>query len=67
MIQDITIYYEKCLPYCGSNDCPDIMPYYKQLNTLQCVSDCSPYFADTVGLQCVIDCPDGYTENINVC
>ena len=61
MIQDITIYYEKCLPYCGSNNCPDTVPYYKQLNSLSCVNDCSPNYADVNGLQCVTDCPHGYT------
>lgn len=69
MIQDFTIYYEKCFSYCGSNDCPNLVPYYKQLNALQCVSDCSPNYIDTVGLQCVTVCPYGYIENSlgNIC
>ena len=27
IIQDISVYYEKCLPYCQSNDCPSIEPF----------------------------------------
>ena len=39
MLQDITIYAEKCKSLCGSNVCP-IMPYYKDPNALQCISIC---------------------------
>jgi len=50
IIQDISVYYEKCLPYCQSNDCPSIEPYYKQLNIASCVNNCSPNFASPVDL-----------------
>ncbi len=51
IIQDISIYYEKCQSYCGSNDCPDVEPYYKHPTLNKCVSLCPP----------------GYTESANDC
>lgn len=44
-IQDISVYFEKCQTYCGSNDCPDTEPYYKH----------------PVDVRCLSNCPDGYT------
>jgi len=45
-IQDISVYFEKCQTYCGSNDCPDTGPYFKH----------------PVDAKCVSVCPDGYTD-----
>lgn len=61
IVQDISVYYEKCLPYCNSNDCPSIEPYYKQLGVDSCVNNCSPNFADPLDFMCVAVCPNGYT------
>ena len=51
MVQDISIYFEKCSPFCNSNNCPNIEPYYKDP------------FSDL----CVNDCADGYTEVGDLC
>ena len=51
IIQDISIYYEQCSSYCGSNDCPAIKPYYK----------------DPLLTKCISSCPVGYTESGNYC
>lgn len=40
MIQDVSIFYEKCLPYCQSNNCPDTLPYYKHPSQSICVNQC---------------------------
>lgn len=61
MIQDVTIYYEKCQSYCGSNDCPATEPYYKHRTDLRCVNLCTPDFADIPNNVCVNDCPNGFT------
>jgi len=53
IIQDISLYYEKCSSFCGSNDCPATTPYYRD--------------PDTVTAKCVSDCPHGYTESGNNC
>lgn len=45
IIQDISLFYEKCASFCGSNDCPANTPYYRH----------------PVDAKCVLDCPDGYT------
>lgn len=29
IIQDISVYFEKCQTFCGSNLCPDDLPYFK--------------------------------------
>ena len=52
LIQDISIYYEKCHSYCGSNDCPNIEPYYRHPVNLQCISDCPEGFNEAVGNTC---------------
>ncbi len=31
IIQDISVYFEKCQTFCGSNLCPDDLPYFKLL------------------------------------
>lgn len=53
MIQDITIYYEKCLSYCNSNDCPVSGTYYKHPTLDKCVSDCPDGFKEDGGTGCV--------------
>lgn len=63
MIQDVTIYYEKCNSYCGSNDCPLVEPYYKHRTDLRCVSVCTPDYADIPNNVCVNNCPNGFTED----
>ncbi len=63
MIQDISIYFEKCPVYCGSNNCPDTGPYYKNGALAQCVNNCNPTYADIPNLKCVSDCPHGFTES----
>lgn len=66
MLQDISIYYEKCLPICNSNICPDAMPYFKDLNVDQCVASCGPNnYADLDTKHCVADCKTGYTEQVS--
>jgi hypothetical protein len=61
MIQDISIFYEKCSDLCTSNDCPSSGTYYKHRTLAKCVSDCNPDFADSTMNSCVSDCPNGYT------
>jgi len=61
MIQDLTIYYEKCEPYCGSNDCPSTEPYYRHITNPICVSNCGTDYIDLINKICVSDCPDGFT------
>jgi len=51
LLQDVSIFYEKCETYCASNDCPNSKPYFK----------------DPLQNRCVADCPDGYTESGNIC
>ena len=51
IIQDISVYYEKCFTFCGSNLCPDDLPYYKLLGPNECVAKC----------------PHGYKEDGNNC
>lgn len=51
IVQDISIYYERCPTHCTSNDCPDTSPYQKHPSLGKCVNDC----------------PDGYTEDGNNC
>ena len=43
-IQDISVFFEKCQTYCGSNDCPDVEPYYKHPVDSKCVSICPDGF-----------------------
>jgi len=50
-IQDISVYFEKCQTYCGSNDCPDTEPYFKH----------------PVDSRCVSVCPVGYIESSHNC
>lgn len=61
MIQDITVYFEKCPEACQSNNCPDAPPYYKHRTLPQCLNDCNPEFAYTPENRCLADCPDGWT------
>jgi hypothetical protein len=51
MVQDISIFYEKCSSFCMSNECPPTEPYFK----------------DPVLLKCVNSCPAGYVESGNGC
>jgi hypothetical protein len=51
LLQDFSIFYEKCETYCASNDCPDVKPYFKHPSQNKCVADC----------------PDGYTESGTIC
>lgn len=60
MLQDISVFYYQCHDYCGSNNCPTVEPYYKHINLLQCVSNCSPAYSDPTTKNCVADCPFGY-------
>lgn len=47
MIQDISVYFERCPTHCNSNKCPDTGSYYTHPDLTSCVNDC----------------PDGYDEN----
>jgi hypothetical protein len=38
LLQDFSIFYEKCETYCASNDCPDVKPYFKHPSQNKCVS-----------------------------
>ncbi len=51
MVQDITVFYEKCKPMCNSNICPDALPYFKH----------------PLEQKCVNICPAGYVENGDQC
>lgn len=52
MIQDISVYFERCFPYCKSNVCPDTTPYYKHPSEDKCVMQC-PKGSMIDGNQCV--------------
>ena len=47
MVQDISLYYEKCLPVCGSNNCP-VEPYYKHPTQAICVNNCPIGFTESL-------------------
>ena len=51
IVQDISLYFEKCSSFCGSNDCPASVPYFKH----------------PVHAVCVSDCPNGFTEVGDLC
>ena len=51
IVQDISLYFEKCSSFCQSNDCPVSLPYFKH----------------PINPVCVSDCPDGYTEVGDLC
>lgn len=51
IVQDISLYFEKCSSFCQSNNCPATLPYFKHPTLATCVSDC----------------PDGYTESGDLC
>jgi len=53
MIQDISLFYEKCSSICGSNDCPT-EPYYKHPTQSICVSDCPDGYTES-GAGCAKD------------
>lgn len=40
MVQDISIYLEKCATICVTNDCPSVTPYYKHPTDDRCVNVC---------------------------
>jgi hypothetical protein len=66
IIQDVSVYFEKCATYCNSNICPNSEPYFKHFTNDECVADCSPNYSDDINKICVNDCPDGYTEGTGV-
>lgn len=53
IVQDISIYYEKCESFCGSNICPNIEPYYKHPSLPECVSNC-PFGYTESGSNCIL-------------
>jgi hypothetical protein len=38
LLQDFSIFYEKCETYCASNDCPDVKPYFKHPSQNKCIN-----------------------------
>ena len=40
MVQDVSIYFERCEHQCLSTNCPVVLPHYKLSNANTCVSDC---------------------------
>lgn len=64
MVQDISVFYEACESYCGSNICPSIEPYYKHEIEQKCVRDCSPLKRDPNTHSCVSSCAENIFEKI---
>ncbi len=46
IVQDISLYFEKCSSFCMSNDCPLSLPYFKHQTNDMCVNDCSNGFTE---------------------
>ncbi len=69
ILQDISVFYEACSSFCGSNICSAIQPYYKKSSLYECIDDCFlvSEFANTLINECVVTCPTGSYENVNVC
>jgi hypothetical protein len=53
MVQDISIYYERCPTHCGSKHCLDAGPYYTHPDIVSCVNDCPDGFNEDGGTGCI--------------
>jgi len=51
IVQDISLFYEKCSSFCGSNICPTA-PYFKHPSLNECVADCPNGYTES-GNNCV--------------
>jgi hypothetical protein len=49
LLQDFSIFYEKCETYCASNDCP-AKPYFKHPSQNKCVADCPDGYTESGNL-----------------
>jgi hypothetical protein len=52
ILQDISIYYEKCSSHCLSKNCPNDLPHYKLSSGNTCVNSC-PYGFVVEGNYCI--------------